>query len=111
MAPADAQDLLAGVPGDEAAQEGVHVQDPRVGLAGVDVAAAEDDEVEVGWVGEPAVVVPVVVGGLVEGELGVRGDGADGALVRGPDGGEQARAVGVEQDGDAKGWPCLCLRW
>lgn len=82
----------------QAAQEGVHVEDPRVRLAGVDVGAAEDDQIKIRRVGK----IAGAVGGLVEGELGPRARLADGALVGRADRRKKPRAVRVEQDGYAR---------
>ena len=96
MAPADAADLLPRMVGDHVEDEGVHTQYPGVPAAWVGVAAADDDQVERGRVGE----VLSALGWVEKGELGVVGDGVQGARVRVPDLVDVRRAVRVEEDGD-----------
>ena len=98
VAPADAADLLPRMVRDHVEDEGVHAQNPGVPAAWVGVAAADDDQVERGRVGE----VVGALGWVEEGELGIVGDGVKGARVRVPDLVDVRRAVRVEQDGDSE---------
>jgi len=100
MAPADAAELLGGMVGDQVEDEVVDSEDPLVLLAGVGIAAADDDEVEEVRVGK----VAWPVGRVEEGEGGAGGDGGDGADVRVADLGDEGGSVRVEQDGDVE-WP------
>lgn len=67
----------------------MHVKDPLVRFARVDVGPAEYYQIEEGWVGKLA----ALVGGLVEGQSGIWGDGTDGSFVGGPDGGKQTGTI------------------
>lgn len=97
VAPADAQDLLRRVLRDQPREKGVDVQNPRVVLPRIDIAPSEDDQIEGRRVRELA-----SVSRLEEDELRGGLHCAYGAHVRRPDGGQQAGAIGVEEDGDVE---------
>lgn len=103
VAPADAAELRPRVVRDHVEDELVDAQDPRVPFARVGVPAANDDQVERVRVGEATIGGGLLLGRVEEDELGIGGDGGEGADVRVPDLGDDGRAVRIEEDGDPEG--------